>query len=115
MDDLAHTRLSNAELAFLSACTTARTGTKLPDEPIHLAAACQLAGYRHVVASLWPISDADTARLTKRFYTTLHTIDPTATEATAQAAKALHDATRKLRSINRTRPYVWAPYTHTGP
>ena len=109
VDDLTHIRLPDAELAFLSACTTARTGAKLPDEPIHLAAACQLAGYRHVVASLWPIADTYTAWLTKRFYTTLKTTDTTNT------AKALHDATRDLRHINRTHPHHWAPYTHTGP
>lgn len=69
--DLTHMRLPNAELAFLSACTTARAGTALPDEPIHLAAACQLAGYRHVIASLWPISDTDTVWLAETFYGTV--------------------------------------------
>jgi CHAT domain-containing protein len=110
--DLTHTRLPHAELAFLSACTTARTGAKLPDEPIHLAAACQLAGYRHVIASLWPISDTDTAWLTKRFYTTLNT---TTTTTATKTATALHHATRDLRAIHRLRPHLWAPYTHIGP
>lgn len=110
--DLTQARLEGVQLAFLSACTTARTGTDLPDEPIHLAAACQLAGYRHVIATLWPISDADTAWLTKRFYTSIAAISaPT----TAAAATALHNATRRLRSINRTHPSHWAPYTHAGP
>jgi CHAT domain-containing protein len=106
--DLTEARLQGAELAFLSACTTARSGAALPDEPIHLAAACQLAGYRHVVASLWPIRDADTAWLTERFYATL-------TDPIPATATALHHATRQLRSINRARPSHWAPYTHTGP
>jgi CHAT domain-containing protein len=104
--DLTRTRLPDAELAFLSACNTARTGANLPDEPIHLAAACQLAGYRHVIASLWPISDNDTAWIANRFYTTVTTTD---------AASALHHATRALRATNRDQPHLWAPYTHTGP
>ena len=108
--ELTRTRLEDVELAFLSACTTARPGTALPDEPIHLAAACQLAGYRNVIATLWPISDADTAWLTERFYTTLTATNRTA----ANAATALHHATRHLRAINRPRPSNWAPYAHTG-
>jgi CHAT domain-containing protein len=110
--DLTEARLQGGELAFLSACTTARTGATLLDEPIHLAAACQLAGYRHVVASLWPIGDTDTDWLTERFYTILATTTPSTADA---AATALHLATRKLRSLNRTHPSHWAPYTHTGP
>ena len=108
--DLTKARLQGVELAFLSASTTARSGAALLDEPIHLAAACQLAGYRHVVASLWPIADADTAWLTERFYTHL-----TTSATTTDAATALHLATRRLRALNRTHPSHWAPYTHTGP
>jgi CHAT domain-containing protein len=110
--DLTEARLAGVELAVLSACTTARTGTALLDEPIHLAAACQLAGYRHVVASLWPISDFDTAVLSKRFYATL-IADPRATAD--GAARALHLANRELRALYRNHPSRWAPYIHTGP
>jgi len=109
--ELTRARLPSVELAFLSACTTARTGGELLDEPIHLAAACQLAGYRHVVATLWPIGDADTAELTKNFYTTL----PTAQTALTGPAVALHSATRALRDRNPDAPSRWAPYTHIGP
>src|SRR5262249_46306364 len=42
--DVARLRLDDAELAFLSACETARPGTRLTDEAIHLTSAFQLAG-----------------------------------------------------------------------
>lgn len=99
-------------MAFLSACTTARTGTRLLDEPIHLAAACQLAGYRHVVAALWPINDADAARVTQGFYSTLAQMTPGTADA---AAVALHHAARQLRALNRHHHSRWAPYIHAGP
>jgi CHAT domain-containing protein len=111
--DLTHARLENVELAFLSACTTARTGATLPDEPIHLAAACQLAGYQHVIATLWPISDTDAARITKHVYTTL--TSNTNQLDSKHAATALHTATRQLRPLYPQQPSRWAPYTHTGP
>jgi CHAT domain-containing protein len=40
------------ELAFLSACHTATGSPRGLDEAIHLAAAMQLLGYRHVIATL---------------------------------------------------------------
>ncbi len=113
--DLTHARLEDAELAFLSACTTARTGSKLPDEPIHLAAACQLAGYRHVIASLWPIGMGDTAWLTTSFYRSLTPTGTTSRDAARTAAVALHHGIRQLRAIYRASPSRWAPYSHTGP
>ena len=105
--DLTRTRLEGAELAFLAACTTARAGIALPDEPTHLAAACQLAGYRNVVATLWPIHDADAAWLTHIFYTTLNTGNP-------PVAAALHHATRRLRALYRNKPSHWAAHVHMG-
>ncbi|UVJ41248.1 CHAT domain-containing protein [Arthrobacter sp. CJ23] len=109
--DLTATHLHEAELAFLSACTTARTGAALPEEPIHLATACQLAGYRDVIASLWPINDNDTAWLTEKFYTTYTMTFPNA----PGVATALHHATRDLRSLYRHRPSHWAPTPARNP
>jgi hypothetical protein len=51
VEDLIGLRM-DVELAFLSACSTARPGGRLADESIHLASACQLAGYRHVAGAV---------------------------------------------------------------
>ena len=56
--DLAALDLRETDLAYLSACQTAAGDLELLDEARHLAAALQLTGYRHVLATLWSISDA---------------------------------------------------------
>jgi CHAT domain-containing protein len=45
-------------LAYLSACSTGSNKVDdLLDEGLHLMSACQLSGFRHVVGSLWAVSD----------------------------------------------------------
>jgi CHAT domain-containing protein len=106
--DVSRLRL-DAELAFLSACSTARTGGTLLDEAIHLASAFQLAGYRHVIATLWPIGDRPAVRVATSVYTAL------AVNQSADAtAGALHHAVRQLRAILPDRPSVWAAHIHNG-
>jgi hypothetical protein len=107
--DVTRLRLDRAELAFLSACSTARTGTQLADEAIHLAAAFQLAGYRHVIATLWPIGDRPAVRIATDIYPTL-----VANDTADTAAEALHAATRRLRAIQLDRPSTWAAHLHNG-
>ncbi|MBL7517311.1 CHAT domain-containing protein [Frankia sp. CNm7] len=104
--DVARLRLRDAELAFLSACETARPGRRLTDEAIHLASAFQLAGYRHVIATLWPISDRHAVDIANDIYTTLAT--------TGDAAAAVHTATRQLRGLWARHPSVWASHIHVG-
>jgi hypothetical protein len=69
--DVARLRLDEAGLTFLSACSTARTGAKLADEAIHLSSAFQLAGYRHVIATLWPIGDLPAVHIATAAYAAL--------------------------------------------
>jgi hypothetical protein len=108
MVDVARLRL-DADLAFLSACSTSRPGGRLADEAIHLASAFQLAGYRHVIATLWPIDDQYAVDLTGELYTDL------ATEGTAAAAATvLHGVTRRLRNRWLRSPSVWASHIHAG-
>lgn len=46
-------RLSNAFLAFLSACETARSDEKQPNQAVHLAATMLYAGFKSVVGTMW--------------------------------------------------------------
>jgi CHAT domain-containing protein len=104
--DVARLKLDDAELAFLSACSTAQPGARLTDEAIHLASAFQLAGYRHVVATLWPISDQHAVDIADEIYTTLI--------ATDDVAAAVHAATRQMRDLWPRTPSVWASHIHSG-
>ncbi|KAM7219909.1 CHAT domain containing protein [Rhypophila decipiens] len=55
-------------LAYLSACgTSSIRGGQYLDESIHLASACVLAGFRHVIGTLWEVKDklcVDIAQIT---------------------------------------------------
>ncbi|MCO5999815.1 CHAT domain-containing tetratricopeptide repeat protein [Actinoallomurus rhizosphaericola] len=113
---LAPVRLDHAQLAYLSACETAlTTNTELIDEAIHLTSAFQLAGYPHVIGTLWAINDTIAAQITKAFYTAL-------TTSTAhgpiielgQAAHALHHAVRSIRAKFPATPSLWAAHLHAG-
>jgi hypothetical protein len=102
---LAELHLSGARFAYLSACTTAHGGVELVDEAIHVTSAFHLAGFRHVVGSLWPIEDAIARRTARDTYTALAAHSP---------ALALHTAVRRLRDRYPTQPSVWAAYVHVG-
>ncbi|QUQ63682.1 CHAT domain-containing protein [Kutzneria sp. CA-103260] len=102
--------LADAELAYLSACSTADRSPEHIEESINLASAFHLAGFRHVIASLWPLSDAVAVEAAKAFYQALPA-NPTA----STAAIALHQVTRELRAKYSDYPELWAPLIHSGP
>lgn len=114
--DIAALKLDHAQLAYLSACrTTSSLDHRLLDEAIHMAGACQLAGFPNVVGTLWHVSDSQSAILTEGFYRLLlikhEKLDFKST------ARALHFAMRKIRDDTSQRtddPVVWAPYIHLG-
>jgi CHAT domain/Tetratricopeptide repeat len=107
--DVARLQLDDADLAFLSACSTGRSGGRLADEAIHLASAFQLAGYRHVIATLWPIDDQFAVDLTGDLY-----MDLASAGTAAAAATVLHGVTRRLRNRWAKSPSVWASHIHAG-
>ncbi|MET7900629.1 CHAT domain-containing protein [Streptomyces sp. NPDC005355] len=105
-------RLPHAELACLSACETATGGVNLPDEAMHLAATMQLAGYRHVIATMWSIHDSSAPDVATDVYTALsHHGNPDP----GNAARALHTAVAALRRDDPTDPLRWAACLHVGP
>jgi CHAT domain len=102
-------------LAFLSACETAVTNGNLVNEAVHLTGAFQLAGYKHVVGTLWQVNDRASARLVADFYATLRAPGSQGTIEVSRTAMALHDATRRLKSRFPGWPMLWAAHIHVGP
>lgn len=61
-------------LAYLSACSTGpnnNANTPLMDENIHLISSFRLAGFRHVVGTLWDVQDEYCVDVARIFYETL--------------------------------------------
>ncbi len=103
--------LERGALAFLSACSTAEAVPDLPDEPMHLAAAFQLAGFRDVIGTLW--RSPDTPRMAGAIYRLL-TADGARPPDTTACARALNDAQLTVRDAFPATPTRWAAYLHTG-
>ncbi|MET9632697.1 CHAT domain-containing protein [Lentzea sp. NPDC006480] len=106
--EIAGLRPRHAELAYLSACSTAGQGLVV-NEAISLASVFHLAGFRHVVANLWPVEDAIAAETAQAFYDRLPE-GPVADDA----ALTLHEVTRALREKYPDRPDHWAGLVHSG-
>ncbi|HET9381291.1 MAG TPA: CHAT domain-containing protein, partial [Streptomyces sp.] len=132
--------LPGGDLAYLSACEAAQTSVLLPDEATHFGAALSVAGYRHVIGTLWRVDDGVAAEAARRFYGHLA---PTATgtgtgtdigigtgtgpgtttdartgagaRSGADPALALHLTVRELRAAYPSMPGLWAAHLHIGP
>ncbi|MEV5427992.1 CHAT domain-containing protein [Streptomyces sp. NPDC052701] len=103
------TRTVPAELAYLSACETTRT-PRVPDESVHITAALQVAGYPHVIGTLWNVEDRVAADLAEEFYARL----PADGGPGLPPAAALHAAVRTLRDRYPHAPLLWAAHIHAG-
>ena len=108
--EISRLRLRDAELAYLSACSTTDTSPALVDEAIHITAGFQLAGFSRVIGTLWPIRDVIAVTVTTHVYAALTRGTPDA----SRAAFALHDASRWMRDCYWRAPTLWAAYIHAG-
>jgi tetratricopeptide (TPR) repeat protein len=106
---IAGQRLAGGELAYLSCCEGAVPGTEVPDEPLHLALAFQIAGYRNVIATMWSVGDLGAAEVARGIYQRLRRDGNTDRD---DAARALREVVIELRDRY---PYeIWASYLHAG-
>ncbi len=121
------TRSPSAELAYLSACSAAETrNASLADESIHIASAFQLAGFRHVVGTLWLTKDECCREVAGGFYRRLFGKVEKGRKGKGResvggemegflpVAEALHDAVVGLRVENPGKVLAWAPFVCFG-
>lgn len=108
--DITRLHLSGAVLAYLSACETSSVRRELADEAVHLTGAFLIAGYNHVIGTLWTTDDEAASRIAQNFYAALDSADLSA----ADAARALHRAVQAERKAYPRTPTLWATYLHVG-
>jgi CHAT domain-containing protein len=111
---LAH--LSQADIAYLSACSTAENGViALVDEVLHVVSGFQVAGFRHVIGCLWPSNDGVCIKVAKSFYSQL-VKGGEMRYSDREVALALHNAVLEVKNSNEyyRRPLRWAQYVHFG-
>jgi tetratricopeptide (TPR) repeat protein len=113
VEQLSAMELPYADLAFLSACSTSNTHPGNADEALHITGAFQLAGYRRVIGTLWPVNDTTSMEITRATYTDL-TRGGSLPPRTELSAQALHRAVRALRDRYPASPSLWAGYVHVG-
>lgn len=96
-----------ADLTVLSACESGRGEIARAEGVIGMTRALQYAGSRSVIASLWKVSDASTAKLMIAFHSNLRKGTP--------KDESLRLAMQEVSSASTTaHPYYWASFFLTG-
>ncbi|MFC1405171.1 MULTISPECIES: CHAT domain-containing protein [Streptacidiphilus] len=109
--DIAGQDLPKAWLAFLAACETAVPGEETEDEAIHLCSAFQLAGFPHVIGTLWQVLAETSADVTLAVHTALQQPG-----TPVPPALAVHRAVHAARDVYADAgPIAWGGHVHFGP
>jgi hypothetical protein len=118
--DLINYKLDKAQLAVLAACSTGQiTNPLLYQESVHVVSGFALAGFIHVVGSLWSVNDRVSATFDSLFYKNLlAAIELNSFGVDHEVvAKAYHDAVLELKiskDYYESLCIIWAPYIHVG-
>ena len=113
-----HSAGTDMQLAYLSACSGASNDIQaLADESIHMGSSFLLAGFSHVIATLWEVRDDVCVDIAREFYKHL-LIGREMSEGSMQrhqrVSRALHKALEPVRRTYWDEPLVWAPFIHMG-
>jgi CHAT domain-containing protein len=117
-------------LAYLSACSTGDNQVSGgPDEGISLMSACQIAGFQHVIGSLWTVADVHCVGVAKDVYEAIlkHRSHDSVSQGLHTAVKRLRGGSgtvetagepvigcKKGRESPIENPRIWAGYIHVG-
>jgi hypothetical protein len=105
---------NGAQVAYLSACSTAEIrDLEMLHESIHLASAFQLAGFQHVIGTLWKANDDTAVSIASKFYKRLFQIQEITGESVSHA---LHHAVTDVRQAAGASGDLakWACFIHVG-
>ncbi|EGU73808.1 hypothetical protein FOXB_15716 [Fusarium oxysporum f. sp. conglutinans Fo5176] len=112
IQEIQGSRHQKAQLAYLSACSTANMSARdLVDEVVHIAGAFSLLGFRQVVGTFWQAKNTAARVVAKRFYEELMLGDGCDEDC---VARAYYTAVMELRGSNVRDPLVWATFAHFG-
>lgn len=122
VEDLIRTNLPNAQLAYLSACSTAQNKvTELNEEMLHLASVFQLIGFPQVIGTLWETKDWAANRVALNFYKRVAETMTDGWHHTDEFALFLHEAVTETREGGLTGKrdasdnlLAWVPFVHMG-
>jgi len=111
LSEIIQMSLPRADFAFLSACQTAMGDESVAEESVHLASGMLFAGYRGLIATMWSINDKDAPQVAGDVY---ERILKDGKPNRKEAARALHEAVKRLRENARGDLLSWVPFIHVG-
>ncbi|KAF8432049.1 CHAT domain-containing protein [Terfezia claveryi] len=107
VNDIAALKLPKARLAYLSACSTAESPSeRLSDEATHIVSSFHIAGFSHVIGTLWRTNDQACQKMAVDFYSMLSKTD--------DVAVSYRFAIMGLMKEKPMQPLYWAPFIHFG-